>query len=133
MPTTHNKRRKSKSPSRVAGKIAVVIMGNINTPTKKSRNDADDDLSFTNSKSDDDGESCKTKQQQQQHHHHHAVVDRNKDECDICGERGGERGDNFCVVSVLIHILFSNHMLNSYYLLWHTYSFILYLPYIMHA
>ena len=93
MPTTHNKRRKSKSPSKaVAGKIAVVTMGNINTPiTKKSRNDADDDLSFTNSKSsDDDGESCKIKQQQQHHHHHHAVVDRNKDECDICGERGGE-------------------------------------------
>ena len=95
MPTTHNKRRKSKSPSsKVAGKIAVVTMGNINTPiTKKSRGDADDDLSFTNSKSSDDGESCKTKQQQQQqqqHHNQRAVVDRNKDECDICGERGGE-------------------------------------------
>ena len=93
MPTTHNKRRKSKSPSKaVAGKIAVVTMGNINTPiTKKSRNDADD-LSFTSSKSSDDESISKSNNiaKQQQHHHHHVVVDRNKDECDICGERGGE-------------------------------------------
>ena len=79
------------TPSRVAGKIAVVTMGNINTPTKKSRNDADDDLSFTNCKSSDDGESKSSNIAKQQHHHHqHVVVDRNKDECDICGERGGE-------------------------------------------